>query len=227
MQATIDSAASISCPLCQSEYAGEMFRSPNNYTILRCLNCSLVFTDDRMAPSADSLYPVFDQSGSAFAKGMGSVLKVFLRQRETFVRGLKTSGRVLDFGCGNGAFASQMSKAGFRHSRSRTIQPWSDGHIDATRFHLDPPRHLSHFESSALEDCLDRAGLAPVVRKHFLPEYGCSGWVQSSLNALLPVAARRAACTASVRVTPPAATFGQPRRSTSSALAIVGVSTRR
>ncbi len=53
-------------------------------------------------------------------------------------------------------------------------------------FHLDPPRHVIHFERSVLEDCVRRAGLVPAAEKRFLPEYGCSGWIQSSLNAILP-----------------------------------------
>jgi hypothetical protein len=53
-------------------------------------------------------------------------------------------------------------------------------------FHLDPPRHVIHFELSTLEACVRRAGLVPVGERRFLPEYGSSGWIQSSLNAILP-----------------------------------------
>jgi len=53
-------------------------------------------------------------------------------------------------------------------------------------FHLDAPRHLIHFEPATLADCLRRAGLAPIGEKDFLAEYGCAGWVQSSLNAVFP-----------------------------------------
>ena len=90
-----------------------MLRSSKGYEILRCVKCSLVFTDDRNAPSAEQLYPAFDQSGRRFARKIGWMLKIFLRQREAFVRRLKASGRLLDFGCGNGAFALQMSEGGF------------------------------------------------------------------------------------------------------------------
>ncbi len=224
-----------------------------HYEILRCLNCSLVFTDDRTAPATDSLYPVFDQSANPFAKGVGSALKIFLRQRQAFVQRLKKSGPLLDFGCGNGAFAKQMSRAGFdtvgleqlasgvttTSTRLKLIQApleqvekdlglfdvitlWHvlehlrrpvdvlqrlaqhlapDGVIvvsvpnfaslqsavfGGNWFHLDPPRHLSHFEPRVLDECFKRAALIPVLSKDFLPEYGCSGWAQSSLNATLP-----------------------------------------
>ncbi len=53
-------------------------------------------------------------------------------------------------------------------------------------FHLDPPRHVIHFDRATLGDVLDRAGLASFSEKPFLPEYGTSGWVQSALNRVLP-----------------------------------------
>ncbi len=212
-----------------------------------------MFTDDRMAPPAEQLYPEFDQSGTAFTKGAGSALQVFLHQRENFVRKLKPTGRLLDFGCGNGAFAQHMSTAGFEtvglepfslgttitgerlqlmrapfesvkaslglfdvitmwhvlehlrrpaevlHQLSQHLSPGGVLVISVPNFaslqravfqggwfHLDPPRHLTHFEPATLQDCLRRAGLEPVGEKPFLPEYGSSGWIQSSLNVVLP-----------------------------------------
>jgi SAM-dependent methyltransferase len=53
-------------------------------------------------------------------------------------------------------------------------------------FHLDPPRHLLHFEHATLVDCLKRAGLTAAEETPFLPEYGTSGWIQSALNLTLP-----------------------------------------
>ena len=53
-------------------------------------------------------------------------------------------------------------------------------------FHLDPPRHIVHFEARTLENALRQAGLRVDRRWDFLPEYGSSGWVQSSLNRFLP-----------------------------------------
>jgi SAM-dependent methyltransferase len=243
----------ISCPLCESEQAAAILRSRNDYDILRCARCSLVFTDDRTAPPADRLYPTFDQSGTAFAKSAGSALRIFLHQRESFIRTLKASGRLLDFGCGNGTFAHHMSIAGFD---TVGIEPFSLGATQTAErlqlirapleqvegqlgsfdvitlwhvlehlrqpvavlrrlaahlapegvivisvpnfasvqrqafqggwFHLDPPRHVIHFEHPTLAACVRQAGLVPVGERRFLPEYGSSGWIQSSLNRILP-----------------------------------------
>jgi SAM-dependent methyltransferase len=53
-------------------------------------------------------------------------------------------------------------------------------------FHLDPPRHLLHFDQAALAGCLRRASLSCEPSGQFLPEYGTSGWIQGALNAVLP-----------------------------------------
>jgi SAM-dependent methyltransferase len=53
-------------------------------------------------------------------------------------------------------------------------------------FHLDPPRHLIHFDASTLAGVLVQADLQVIANHPFLPEYGTSGWVQSVLNRVLP-----------------------------------------
>jgi SAM-dependent methyltransferase len=53
-------------------------------------------------------------------------------------------------------------------------------------FHLDPPRHVLQFEPDTLADCLRRAGFGVTDQAPFLPEYGTSGWIQSTLNKVLP-----------------------------------------
>ncbi|MFZ5477945.1 MAG: class I SAM-dependent methyltransferase, partial [Myxococcota bacterium] len=63
---------------------------------------------------------------------------------------------------------------------------WQRAVFGARWFHLDPPRHLIHFEPDTLDTCLERAGLRVVARFPDLAEYGASGWVQSALNGLLP-----------------------------------------
>lgn len=53
-------------------------------------------------------------------------------------------------------------------------------------FHLDVPRHVFHFTQRALVELLDRRGLVVVGMDHQEIEYDLFGWLQSTLNALLP-----------------------------------------
>lgn len=230
-----------------------VFRSTNTYEIVRCKSCGLVFTDAREAPPPATLYAHFDQQETVALRKLRSALAIFLRQRAAVVRAVKTSGRLLDYGCGNGAFAQWMSRHGFeavglepfslgaprtaenltlireplesaapKLDRFDVITLWhvlehvpnpvellkslrnllkEDGALiisvpnfeslqsevfRGSWFHLDPPRHLIHFDERSLTDCLARAGLKRVHETTFLPEYGGSGWVQSALNKVLP-----------------------------------------
>jgi SAM-dependent methyltransferase len=230
-----------------------LFTSSNGYPIVRCAGCALVFTDTRSAPPPSTLYPAFDQSQSGLPKVLRGALGVFTRQREKLVRSIKPGGRLLDFGCGSGAFARWMSEAGYdvvglepfslgqpleserlllvreplesatprlgrfdvitmwhvlEHlsrpievlsSLAKLLTPsgvlivsvpnfdsWQSRVFRGSWFHLDPPRHVVHFEAATLERSLVAAGLATTQRWEFLPEYGSSGWLQSALNGILP-----------------------------------------
>lgn len=66
------------------------------------------------------------------------------------------------------------------------FQSWQSVAFRGRWFHLDPPRHLCHFEAETLAYCLRQAGLSVERSWDFLPEYGASGWVQSALNEVLP-----------------------------------------
>lgn len=243
------------CPGCDASDARAVFTSWNGYPILRCNACDLVFTDDRAAPPPSALYPAFEQSRTTAAQAVRAGFSVFMEQRAAFVRRVCASAapRLLDFGCGSGAFARYMSQRSFEvvglepfslgaptHERGLTLlrKPLADaepelGSFDVITlwhvlehvrrpaellaglarhltpdgvfvlsvpnfasmqsalfgpawFHLDPPRHLCHFEPKTLAATLDRAGLETFDRAPFLPEYGVSGWVQSALNGVLP-----------------------------------------
>jgi len=221
--------------------------------IFRCAGCSLVYTDNRRAIAGASLYPPFQQTDRPAVRHAHSLLSIFLRQRAAFVRSIKPGGRLLDFGCGNGAFANWMAEQGYdvvglepfslgrpthlerlqlirepfesvrerlgafdvvtlwhvlEHLRNPVqilkslaehlnpdgvlivsvpnFRSWQRVVFQGSWFHLDPPRHLLHFESESLAQCLQRASLSPLKTQSFLPEYGSSGWIQSVLNAFLP-----------------------------------------
>jgi SAM-dependent methyltransferase len=248
-----DTNKHLECPACGGADAKVMFCSSNGYPIVRCSHCRLVFTDMRTAPPPSELYPHFDQSDSGVPKVMRSSLGVFTRQREGVVRSVKPRGRLLDFGCGNGAFASWMAQAGYdavglepfslgRPTEGERLllireplesaaprlgtfdvitlwhvlehvphpvevlkrlsdllapdgvlivsvpnfQSWQSRVFRGSWFHLDPPRHIIHFEAETLENCLREAHLETTKRWEFLPEYGSSGWLQSTLNQVLP-----------------------------------------
>lgn len=53
-------------------------------------------------------------------------------------------------------------------------------------FHLDVPRHLYHFDRSALASLLGRVGFVPERWQHQEIENDVFGWMQSALNAMLP-----------------------------------------
>jgi len=56
----------------------------------------------------------------------------------------------------------------------------------ASWFHLDVPRHVYHFSQRALTELIERRGLVVVGMDHHEIEYDLFGWLQSTLNALLP-----------------------------------------
>jgi SAM-dependent methyltransferase len=53
-------------------------------------------------------------------------------------------------------------------------------------FHLDVPRHLFHFTQASLRTLLEKRGLEIERIDHHEIEYDLFGWLQSTLNALLP-----------------------------------------
>jgi SAM-dependent methyltransferase len=242
-----------------------VFTSWNGYPIRRCESCRLVFTDDREAPPPETLYPHFEQSDNVARKNVRSALSVFSDQRAAVVERMSkrtahgaaqhsgSKKRLLDYGCGSGAFARFMVGRGYdvvglepfslgsptsEDSLTLLRKPFESvraelGTFDVITlwhvlehvhkpiellralgehlapegvivisvpnfksvqsalfkgawFHLDPPRHLIHFEPDTLTSTVEHAGLRQVDEAPFLPEYGTSGWVQSVLNRVLP-----------------------------------------
>lgn len=54
-------------------------------------------------------------------------------------------------------------------------------------FHLDVPRHLFHYSQAGMRRLLAQQGLTIVRIDHHEIEYDLFGWLQSALNATLPV----------------------------------------
>src|SRR5262249_15294401 len=51
-------------------------------------------------------------------------------------------------------------------------------------FHLDPPRHLTHYTPETLRATLERAGLKLLSIDHVSVEHDPYGWVESTINRL-------------------------------------------
>jgi SAM-dependent methyltransferase len=81
---------------------------------------------------------------------------------------------------------SMLARGGVLVVSVPNFASWQSGVFKGAWFHLDPPRHLLHFEPDTLDDCLRRAGFSVTRSVPFLPEYGSSGWIQSALNRVLP-----------------------------------------
>ncbi len=64
------------------------------------------------------------------------------------------------------------------------IASWQAGLFRGAWFHLDPPRHLQHFDPASLRAILREAGFRTPQFRHLSWEQNLYGYVQSALNAL-------------------------------------------
>jgi SAM-dependent methyltransferase len=246
-----DAATPEACPGCSGRRWQTLFPA-NGHAIARCQQCGLVRTLGAGAGN-DALYPPFDQRDTALVRAVRFAIQQLLRERAAFVRQIQPSGRLLDFGCGSGAFASLMAKGPYDvvglepfslgkplekprlqllRSPLQKVRPqlgqfdvvtlwqvlehvedpaslladlathvrpdgvmivsvpnfasWQGRLFGAEWFHLDPPRHVSHFELPSLRALLGRLGFEVFRERSFHIEYGPVGWIQSALNLILP-----------------------------------------
>jgi 2-polyprenyl-3-methyl-5-hydroxy-6-metoxy-1,4-benzoquinol methylase len=239
------------CPICGARAWRPLFES-RSFTIARCNACQLVRTlgveDDGV-----TTYPHFDQRETAVVKLMRFAVTQLLRERASIVGKVAGKGsRLLDVGCGSGAFARMMSERGYE---AVGVEPFSLGrpvdephlrliraefadvrdeigkfdvitmwhvleHIPSPKdllegvlsvlnddgvlvvsvpnfaswqsrvfkggwFHLDPPRHITHFDRTTLHSLLEGMNLEIFEERTFHVEYGPVGWLQSAFNRIL------------------------------------------
>lgn len=228
-----------------------------SFPIARCSGCNLVRTLD-VHDDGVTTYPHFDQRETAIVKMMRFAVTQLLRERASIVSKAASRNqtasrpRLLDVGCGSGAFARMMSTRGFD---AVGVEPFSLGrpvkeaHLELIRatfddvkadlgkfdvvtmwhvlehipdpktllqgvldvlspggtmvisvpnfaswqsrvfkggwFHLDPPRHITHFDPATFHALLDGLDLEIASERTFHFEYGPVGWLQSTLNRVL------------------------------------------
>lgn len=239
------------CPICGARSWQELFVS-RTFSIARCLSCSVVRT---LAADMDGVvqYPHFDQRETIAVRMMRLAVTQLLRERAALVHKVAPRARrLLDIGCGAGAFARMMSERGLNVTG---VEPFSLGRpideenlrlvrasFDAVKrdlgsfdvvtmwqvlehvadpralvrsaldvlatdgvlvvsvpnfdswqsrvfkggwFHLDPPRHVTHFDPHTLRSLMDELDLEIFDERTFHIEYGPVGWLQSALNRIL------------------------------------------
>lgn len=245
-----ETAKAESCPLCGGSAFAEVYRA-RGYSVARCAGCGLVRT---LAVSDDGAvsYPPFDQREAASVRVLRLAAQQLTRERLSFVRRVRPGGRLLDFGCGSGAFARLAADDGYdtvgvepfslgrpaegprlrllraplevarrtlgsfdvitlwqvlEHVRDPAallrallahlapggalivsvpnLESWQARVFGAGWFHLDPPRHISHFDRRTLAALLAQLDLDETASRDFHLEYGPVGWVQSALNRML------------------------------------------
>ena len=247
------------CPTCEGTEWRALFES-RSYTIGRCARCGLVRTLGVDLDGGDVTYPAFDQRETPLVRAMRFGVTQLLRERARLVERVtpkesSTGGkrRLLDVGCGSGAFARLMSKRGFDavgvepfslgrpvdepglrlvraplervrsdlgdfdvitmwHVLEHVASPrptleslrdhlrpggvvvvsvpnfesWQSKFFEGGWFHLDPPRHITHFDHHTLRSLFDETGFEILSERTFHFEYGPVGWLQSALNRFLP-----------------------------------------
>jgi len=240
------------CPICGARSWHTLFDS-RSYAIARCSGCQLVRTLGVEPGDGVTTYPHFDQRETAVVKLMRFAVTQLLRERASLVAKVAKKGsRLLDVGCGSGAFARMMADRGYD---AVGVEPFSLGkpveepglrlvraefadvkgelgkfdvvtmwhvleHIPSPRellagvldvlepggvlvvsvpnfaswqsrffkggwFHLDPPRHITHFDRSTLHALFEGLDLEVFEERTFHFEYGPVGWLQSAFNRIL------------------------------------------
>jgi SAM-dependent methyltransferase len=240
------------CPVCGARTWARLFES-RSFTIARCETCQLVRTLGVQDDDGVTVYPHFDQRETAVMRLMRFGVTQLLRERAALVAKVAPRGsRLLDVGCGSGAFARMMSG---RHYEAVGVEPFSLGkpvdepHLRLIRarfadvrhdlgkfgvvtmwhvlehisspgqllgevlevlepdgvlvvsvpnfaswqsrvfkggwFHLDPPRHVTHFDHATLHALFEGLDLEIFAERTFHLEYGPVGWLQSALNRVL------------------------------------------
>lgn len=101
------------CPACDSTSAREWLRAPDRfhgrkeeYTLLRCSNCSLVWLS--RPPKPAEMHAHYTEAYDRLISGAGDNSPLRWGFREKALAPYKTSGALLDLGCSSGAFFKSL-----------------------------------------------------------------------------------------------------------------------
>ena len=103
------------CPVCDSTSAREWLRAPDRfhgrkdeYTLLRCSNCSLVWLSH--PPKPDEMHGHYTEAYDRLISAAGDDSPIRWRHRNSALAPYKQSGALLDLGCSSGAFLHSLAR---------------------------------------------------------------------------------------------------------------------
>jgi SAM-dependent methyltransferase len=117
------------CPLCGNEAVRDWLRAPDrfhgrqqNFKLVRCSACSLVWLSDRPEPGEMRLHYTDAYHRVVWASGQNSPER--WEDRKSALMQWKQSGRLVDLGCSSGAFLECMSSDAWK---LHGVEMWAEG----------------------------------------------------------------------------------------------------
>lgn len=156
------------CPVCGSSgvetyILGKDFSvSKEEYSVVRCNDCHLAFTQN--APDKDSIGPYYksedyvshsDTKKGLFFKAYHAVRSIMLKRKARLIQKStgKTTGKILDVGCGTGYFPNTMKEKGWEVLGIEQDDETRKYAIEKFQFQAEAPEALAKLEAGSF-DCI-------------------------------------------------------------------------